>query len=370
MKYYDMTKLLRTGKDNPPKYRICFGERSNGKTTAVNIYGVTKYWKTRGQMAIIRRWKEDFRGKRAAAYFDSLICDGNGNNRIKEITKGKYDRVVYQSSKWYLAYWDDELQKNITEPEPFAFAFALSDMEHEKGNSYPNITTVFFDEFMTRGVYLPDEFVLFMNTISSIVRSRDNVEIFMAANTISLHGNPYFAEMGLDVKTMKKGEIRLFKYGDSKLSVAVEYCDSPNTFKPSDVYFAFQNEKLRMITTGSWEFDFYPHLQTKFEDDDIKFSYFIKYEDRTLQADIIIRPNEAFTFIHNKTTPIKHENQDIVFTTEADNRLNYFGRLTKPVNKAGKKILYFFANNKVFYQNNEVGEIMNRYLAWSNGLQK
>ena len=35
-------------------------------------------------------------------------------------------------------------------------------------------------------------------------------------------------------------------------------------------------------------------------------------------------------------------NKDIVFTTEADQKLNYFGRLTKPVTKAGKKILYFF----------------------------
>lgn len=368
MKYYDLTKLNKVGKDC--KYKICFGERSNGKTFSILKYALKKYVKTGGQIAILRRWQEDFKGKRAATYFDSLISDGNEHNNILELTGGKYDRVAYFSGRWFLAYYDDEQEKVIQAPEAFAYAFPISNMEHEKGNSYPKITTIFFDEFMTRGTYLPDEFILTMNMISTIVRSRDNVEIYFAANTVSMYGCPYFSEMGLDVKTMQKGEIRIFKYGDSKLQVAVEYCDSPNTFKPSDIYFAFKNEKIKMITGGAWEFDFYPHLLEKHTDKDIIFSYFIIYEDKTLQADIVRQPNRCYTFIHLKTTPIKYEEKDIVFTTEANPKYNYFGRLTKPATKAAKKIYWFFATNKVFYQSNEIGEIMNRYLAWSNGLQK
>ena len=243
-------------------------------------------------------------------------------------------------------------------------------MEHEKGNSYPLIDIIFFDEFMTRGTYLPDEFILFMNTVSTIVRSRDNVQIIMAANTVSQYC-PYFEEMGLShVRQMKKGAIDVYNYGDSNLKVAIEYCDSPNTFKPSDVYFAFDNPKLKMITGGAWELDIYPHLQNKFTEKEIVFMYFVVFKEHILQCEIVVRDNEAFTYIHKKTTPVKHENQDIIFTTEADQRSNYFGRLTKPVTKAGKKILYFFVNNKVFYQSNEVGEIMQHYLNWANGLQK
>ena len=366
MKYYDITKLNKTN----ARYKIVFGERSNGKTYQILLHGVKKYLKTGGQMAIIRRWKEDFRGKRAAAYFDNLVCNGKNENKIKELTNGKYETVIYNAGKWYLAIWDSELSKYITAPDPFAYAFALSDMEHDKGNSYPFITTVFYDEFMTRGVYLPDEFVLFMNTISTIIRSRDNVEIFMAANTVSQFC-PYFDEMGLThVRKMKKGGIEIYNYGDSGLVVAVEYSDSPNTFKPSDVYFAFDNPKLKMITGGAWEFDIYPHLPHKFEDKDIQFSYFVVFEEHILQADIVIRDHEAFTFIHKKTTPIKYDFQDVVFSTEADPRHNYLGRLTRPTTKAGKKIYTFFLNNKVFYSTNEIGEIMQHYLNWSNNLLK
>lgn len=364
--FYNISKLLKTG----ARYYIVFGERSNGKTFQILLHGLKKYLKTGGQIAVLRRWKEDFRGKRAAAYFDNLVCDANGVNHIKELTNGKYDSVVYNAGKWYLAYYDHEQEKYVTQPEPFSYAFALSDMEHEKGNSYPFVRTIFYDEFMTRGVYLPDEFILFMNTISTIVRSRNDVEIFMAANTVSQYC-PYFEEMGLThVRKMKQGDIDVYNYGDSGLKVAVEYAGSTLSTKPSDIYFAFDNPKLKMITGGAWELDIYPHLQTKYNEKEVKFRYFIKFEENILQANIIIRNNEAFTFIHRKTTPLKDEDKDIIFTTEADQRANYLGRLTRPTSKVGKKIQYFFANNKVFYSSNEVGEIMNHYLNWSNNLLK
>lgn len=364
--YYNIQKLLKTG----ARYFIVFGERSNGKTFQVLLHGFKKYMKTGGQIAVLRRWKEDFRGKRAAAYFDNLVCDGEGHNHIEELTGGKYTTVTYNAGKWFLAYYDEKEDKYINAPEPFAYAFALSDMEHEKGNSYPHITTIFFDEFMTRGVYLPDEFILFMNTISTIVRSRNNVEIFMAANTVSQYC-PYFEEMGLThVRQMKKGSIDVYNYGESGLKVAVEYSDSPNRFKPSDVYFAFDNPRLKMITQGDFELDIYPHLQTKFEEKDIKFRYFIVFKEHILQANIVIKGNEAFTFIHKKTTDIKYQDKDVIFTTEADQKQNYLGRLTQPVNKVGKKIWYFFVVNKVFYASNEVGEIVNHYLNWSRNLMK
>lgn len=362
MKYYSMAKLLKTG----ARYLIAFGERSNGKTYQALEYALTQFVRHGGQTAVLRREKEDFKSKRAGAYWDNLVCNGEGINRVKELTKNKYDTITYYAGKWFLSYYDDELNKYINSPEPFAYAFALSDMEHEKGNSYPKITTIIFDEFMTRKGYLPDEFVLFMNTISTIVRQRDNVKIIMCANTVSRYC-PYFDEMGLKhVRQMKKGAIDIYNYGDTGLRVAVEYCDSPNTFKASDVYFAFDNPKLKMITGGEWEIDIYPHLQNKFEASDVQFSYFVLFNEYILQADIVIKDNEAFTFIHKKTTPIKRENQDIVFSTEANQKSNYFGKLTKPVNKAGKKIYWFFAANKVFYASNEIGEIMNHYLQWCN----
>ena len=282
IKYYSLNNILKRN----AKYNMIFGERSNGKSYAVQEYGLKQFIKTGKQMAVIRRWREDFRGKRGAMMFANLECNGYGKNVIKELTNG--------------------------EEEPIAYAFALSEMEHDKSTSYPDITTILFDEFMTRGTYINDEFVLFMNCLSTIIRDRNDVTVFMCANTISKYC-PYFNEMGLKhVRQMQRGDIDLYKYGDSGLTVAVEYSDSPNKQKASDVYFAFDNDKLKMITGGSWELDIYPHLTMSYEKRDIVFSYFIIFEEHILQADVIIGDNTSFTYIHLKTTPIKDEEKDII----------------------------------------------------------
>jgi len=364
MKYYSLDNILK----KHARYNMVFGERSNGKTYSVLDYAVKNYFKTGQQIAVLRRWREDFKGKRGAAYFDNLVYNGEQQNKIKEYSNGKYDHTVYISGRWYMAYYDEELEKNITAPDPFAFSFALTEMEHEKGNSYPLVTTILFDEFMSRGMYLPDEFVLFMNTLSTIIRHRDNVKIFMCANTVDMIGCPYFKEMGLKhVKDMKKGDIDVYEYGNSGLKVAVEYSDSPNKEgKPSDVYFAFDNAKLKMITSGEFELDFYAHITGHIDQKNIIFSYFIMFDDALLQADVIQRENETFTFIHPKTTPIKYEDKDIIFTTEANTQCNYYGKLTKPINKAIRKLFWYFVANKVFYSDNETGEIVAHYLYWCN----
>src|SRR5699024_9979680 len=132
---------------------------------------------------------------------------------------------------------------------------------------YPKVKTILFDEFISRTGYLTDEFVLFTNVISTIKRLRNDVKIFMLGNTISKFC-PYFQEMGLvHILQQPVGTIELYEYGDSGLKAAVEYV-APNLHKgkkESDVYFAFNNPKLKMITEGAWEMEIYPHLPLKYK---------------------------------------------------------------------------------------------------------
>ena len=58
----------------------------------------------------------------------------------------------------------------------------------------------------------------------------------MLGNTVNRYC-PYFKEMGLaHIKEMKPGDIDLYRYGDSELTVAVEYT-TPKKNSP-DEYFA------------------------------------------------------------------------------------------------------------------------------------
>ena len=355
-KYYSAKEILKLN----AQYNLVIGERSNGKTYCLLNMALENWIKKRKKTGYIRRWAEDLKGKRGRVIFDGLIANGV----ISKLTNGEWDRIYYYSKTWYLAKWDEDLKKLVYDTEPFMYGFALSEMEHDKSTSYPDITLIVFDEFMTRGAYYPDEFIQFTNVISTIVRERTDVIIFMLANTVNRYC-PYFKEMGLtEVKNQKKGTIDLYKYGESGLRVAVEYADSiSKKGKASDVYFAFDNPRLKMITSGTWEIAMYPHLPVKYKPKDILFKFFIIFGDETLQCEIVQKEG-IFMFIHEKTTPIKDWDKDFIFTTEYDHRSNVRRRITRARSEIERKIMYLFDREKVFYQDNEVGEVVRNYLQW------
>ncbi|MBR5825200.1 MAG: phage DNA encapsidation protein [Paludibacteraceae bacterium] len=341
-------------------YNVIIGKRSNGKTYACLEKIIRDYAETGKQGAYLRRYREDFRGKRG----DQLFAAHVSNGLISEVTNGEWNSVKYYAGRWYFSKFDSVLNKDVRDNEPFCFGFSLSEMEHDKSTSYPDIVTIVFDEFITRQYYLPDEFVLFMNVLSTIIRGRFDVTIYMLGNTVNKYC-PYFKEMGLrHVDEMELGTIDLYKYGDSELTVAVERCDDPESSKKSNKYFTFDNPSLQMITGGAWEIDIYPHLPMKYVKRDILLIYFIMFNDYILQCEIVVKDDCIFTYIHRKTTEIQNPDEDIVFTTDYSPRPNFSRNILKPSYEVHRKISNFFKAEKVFYQDNEVGELVRNYLLW------
>lgn len=357
-KFYSLTNILSHNAD----YNMIYGERSNGKTTAVLKYALEDYVNSgyNNQLAVVRRWEEDIKGMKAQQLFENVINLG----WVEELTKEKYNSIWFYSQRWYLCYYDEEGNKTAQDERPFALGFAVTSEEHYKSSAYPNITTILFDEFITRNYYLPEEFVKFQNLLSTIIRLRTNVKIFMCGNTINKYC-PYFAEMGLSgIRKQKKGSIDIYKYGESNLTVAVEYSDFPSKKKESNKYFAFDNPKLEMITQGGWEIDIYPHLPAKYKPKDILFTFYIVFDGEMLEGKIIYAGDVVFMYIHRKTTPIKDDVNRLVYQQNPDYRVNYRTNILKPYKKVDFKIRDLIINKKIFYQDNEVGEIMNNYLKW------
>lgn len=345
-------------------YNVIIGERSNGKTFAVLEYALKEYCEKGHQLAIVRRWGDDLKGKTAAGVFDNLVAQG----LISKYTNGEWEYVHYYSGRWYLAR-DGADGSRETDKNPIAYRFAITAMEHDKSSAYPGVTTVFFDEFIASGYYLPDEFVKFMNVLSTIIRHRDTVKIFMAGNTISKFC-PYFVEMGLtNIKKMKPGTIDLYTYGSSDLRVAVEFSDFPAKRKESDVYFAFSNPKLGMITGAGdiWQLEIYPHAPCKWFPKHVVFTYFVKFDNEMMQCEVIQKDSFMFIFVHRKTTELKDPDKDLIYSTEYDPRPNWRRNLLKPVFPVENKLIALHRADKVFFQDNEIGELYTQYLKWCKG---
>lgn len=363
-KYYRLDNILKAAPD--AQYYMIIGQRSNGKTYAVLEYLLKQYFENGSEFAIIRRWHDDFKGRRGNMMFNALET----NSVIQKLSGGTWTNIAYKSMQFYLSRYEDG--KLIMSERPIGYAFAVSQMEHDKSTSY-NVKNILFDEFLTRSEYgyLNNEFVLFMNVVSTIIRERgesDKVKIFMCANTVNFTC-PYFNEMGLkNIKKMQPGTIDVYDYGESGLQVAVEYTEQYTGKKNSNKFFAFDNPRLKMITgdkSGSWEIDIYPHLPFKYTPCNVIFTYFIVFDGVTLQCEVIEKEGNVITYIHRKTTELKHPDSDIIFSTEYDARPNWNRNILDIHNQNIRKVISCTFNpDKIFFQDNELGEYLRNYLIW------
>lgn len=364
-KFYDVRRLLR---EHPNAYYyITFGERSSGKTYSALDMGLENYAKGGEQFAYVRRMGEDVKRKEMLTLFSAHIKNGV----LKKHFGTQWDDIGYYAGAFYLIRHEKGPKGNATvevkDDTPFCYVFSINQAQHFKSLSYPSVTTVVFDEFMSRTGYLPNEFVEFSNLLSTIIRHRNNVKIFMLGNTVNRYC-PYFTEMGLKhVKDQKPGTVDLYTYGEkSRLQVVVEYTESAQVYggKDSDVYFAFDNPELRMITRGEWEIAVYPRLKKGHKRSDVVQDFFIQFDGDIVHGEIVVTDADCYLFFYPKDDNIERDD-DIVYTTSAVPRWNYRMALTKQNDKLSMKIRELMSINKAFYSSNECGEIVRNYLKWS-----
>lgn len=359
MKFYSSEKIDKIG----AQYNIIISGRSDGKTYDIQKKILKKYAEHGEQGAIIRRWTEDFTGKRGQAMFSALVENGE----IEKLTNGRWTNIKYYASKWYFCNFDAESHK-ITEQDetPFCYGFALTSYEHDKSTSYNGVTTILFDEFMTKFNYLTDEFVMFCNVISTIVRQRTNVKIYMLGNTVTKFC-PYFEEMGIKhIDKMQPGTIDIYRYGDSGLTVAVEYADITKRGmfrKKSDVYFAFDNPKLQMITSGAWELDIFPHCPRKYRPCEIQFIFFVVFSRKILQCELVVSNSDIFVFVHPKTTELQNPETDLIYTPDMPlNTRNIRKTFMFPTDTIDTKIRDLYNAGLFFYSDNSTGDIFKNFI--------
>lgn len=237
-KWYDLRPILETNSD----FNLIVGQRGNGKTYGIAKHFLNEYKNSKGnaRFAYIRRWADDIKGYRAEQLFFPL-------QKVVEELFGEGYTITYYRHKYYLVNADG------VKVDIVGYCLALSEASHTKSVAYTGVKNILFDEFiqMAGERVLPDEMLKFENTLSTIIRDKQDVKVFMAANTVSKF-SPYFPHFALDINKIEQGEIvtkDLPLDGDRFVRVSLEYCEyNEEVGKAVSKYATSQ-----MIKTGQWE---------------------------------------------------------------------------------------------------------------------
>ena len=140
-------------------FSFVYGMRGNGKT-----YGTLKkfleiYFETGRGFGYVRRYRDDLRGINGAK---SLFDEHVKNGVVNDLSKGKYNNIIYNAGAYYLAN-TDENGVMTRAFEPFCWTFCVATSEHYKGNPWSNCYGLIYDEFISTDGYLVDEPKRFLN---------------------------------------------------------------------------------------------------------------------------------------------------------------------------------------------------------------
>lgn len=353
-----MKEFYRTDKIDKKNadINIIFGERGPGKTFALLEKAVQHYWESGRQSAYIRRQKDEIDGAKKTDLFEGLVSAG----KISEITGDKWDNIVVRGSKVYLAKYNgdaDSMQKDST---PFMHIFAVSQQAKYKSTNFPEVDIIILDEFLTRDGEIVGEWSKYQNLLSTIIRRRDDVKIYLLGNTVN-RDSIYFENYGVRdiVRNMKAGDIKLIvSKGGARL--ALEYTKPLEAAQKSAKYFDFGDSVGRMIMSGGWETERYPK-PPKFDKKDIYFTYFIIYQDHILQVDMVATSEKLFSVVHAKTTPIQDPDRDYIFSLNYDPRTNWHVKINRKYDKMSQPIYDDIQGARVYFSDNDTGEVFKNF---------
>ncbi len=351
--YYSFKNIDKTNSI----YRVIVGQRSNGKTYGFCEKVLTEFFKSNRPSAYIRRWAEDIKARNIEQLFSPHT------EKIKKLSKNKYNSFVFRSGCWYLCSRDDNGDVKYKDNNFFCKSFALNNWEHSKGADSGNFKFICFDEFISRRGYLSNEFTHFQNLLSSIIRQKDDCIIYMIANTVSKECL-YFKEMRIDVNKIKQGEIFVYKNGDENAFISIEYCETAENLKKKTVkYYDFENSVTgKMITDGVWEIPDYPHLFFDFTEKDVILSAFIEY-GYDLNVKVLTTPYDEVTLFIYPATKKTDKKTDVLVYTENPVRPLERKNIYSNDNKAFSLITKLIKENRISFSDNDTGDKFFNFIA-------
>lgn len=239
--FYDLRYIKRF---NAGTYMI-YGERSNGKTYAVKQEIIDNLSKNiNSKFLYIRRRRTQISRRLMKRVFED----------VDEYCESTLGSIIHYSTE--LGFYIERNEQFVS----IGWAMCVEDGTIGKGIPWTEVQTVMFEEFLEYNGTIEDEISKYLNIISTVTRKRNDVTIYLTANTIGGGKlSPYFVAYGVDPKKLKPGKMAYIKHNNG-VDIAVHRTGSmnllPEGVKVKNRYVGLDNNAtVNMMLYGEWEYE-------------------------------------------------------------------------------------------------------------------
>lgn len=232
-------------------YYILISKRGVGKTTSMVLLGMILFKLYGVKIQYIRQRENMLKPKFAQELMATILSCGY----ISKLTGGRWNYATYYANRWTFANIDEN--GKITEKTNVHFMYTLSvdqSFTYKSNYNAPDGDITIFDEFIGK-TYTENEFVYYMDILSTILRKRTGCINILLSNNIEEYSE-YFDEFEINerLRTMKRGDCDIITTpGQTKIYVELIDHHDKNAARLNKEYFGFKNPRLNAITgVGEW----------------------------------------------------------------------------------------------------------------------
>ena len=337
-------------------HSLILSNRTRGKTTNVLLYLLImrKLYKISG--AYIRPTENQIQAKKIKGIFATI----ENFNYISVIFDDRWNSVKYYGQKYYLCYRDEDGNILDTDSTPFMYTFSVDKHEEYKSSFADNTCDfIIYDEFI-RGSYTQDEFVSFLDLVSTIRRNRETTRCVWLANSTDLF-SPYFRELCISkqVSTMVEGESQIIKVAEGA-KVYVEIIGKQNdekTISLNRFFFGFPNKRLQSIVGGGWAMPVFQHCK-RCEKEVLARNIYVNYNENFINLKLCY--NDDLGFFVDCSPANQTYNDSYIYTNGEIKASNEHYKLGTR-NAIDKRIWGLFESNRFYYSDNTTGAMISAY---------
>lgn len=273
MKWIDIKPLVELAKNEDCPFIAIIGGKGTGKTYGCIKYALDNSEDFKKPFFYVRRYDKTF---------TPSICGNLINIHRQDIinmSHGKYNKSYLRGKQFFICRESLNKMGNLEHKEikPICYCRSLNNVDTETGDDKDEISCIIYDEFLSRGGELRDEYTKLMIVHNNAIRNRTNtfVPMFLLGNTFTKDST--LAEMfGIRMRDIKQG-VNIFRNNKGQARIILYYTQSTSVQSESaqTYYDRFENDRINMITHGDWMIGTYPvATQKQLYEKGVNFKFF------------------------------------------------------------------------------------------------